>query len=98
MDRQHKKHTAGGAHLSLKDMAQVAAALCACDLHAPHAIGVVHMALNCPGNLCIECRPPASGVKLGLGPEHTSNASKNLQCSSNYTTDVLHRSMCMGLI
>ncbi len=54
------------SHLILKDVPQVAAAVGTSDLNTPHAKCIVHVALYSSGNLCIECRPPTAGVKLGL--------------------------------
>ena len=47
----------GGAHLSLEDVAQVAAALCARDLGALHAEADVHMAVDSARDLIVECGP-----------------------------------------
>lgn len=53
-------------HLSLKDMPQMTTTFGTGDLHPAHAIGIVHMALHCARDLCIERWPAASRVKLGL--------------------------------
>eukprot|EP00197_Chlamydomonas_leiostraca_P001385 CAMPEP_0202887068 /NCGR_PEP_ID=MMETSP1391-20130828/42488_1 /ASSEMBLY_ACC=CAM_ASM_000867 /TAXON_ID=1034604 /ORGANISM="Chlamydomonas leiostraca, Strain SAG 11-49" /LENGTH=149 /DNA_ID=CAMNT_0049570343 /DNA_START=854 /DNA_END=1302 /DNA_ORIENTATION=- len=55
-----------GEALVLKHVAQVAAAVLARDLHAPHAVLVVLVPLHRARNLIVERGPPAPAVELVL--------------------------------
>jgi hypothetical protein len=48
---------------------QVPPTVGACDLRTLHAVRVVHMAVDRPGDLIVEGGPAAPAVELGLGPE-----------------------------
>jgi len=64
------QHPAWQLHLTfaLEHVAQVAAAVGARDLHAPHAHGVVHMPLHGAGQVVVVGWPPAATVELGFAP------------------------------
>lgn len=54
--------------LPLEHMAQVAAAVLACDLDTRHAKSAVLVTLNCVGQVVIERWPAATRVELGVRP------------------------------
>lgn len=66
-------------HLSLKHVTQVTTTVAARDLHPPHAIAVVYMAVNRSGQVVVVCRPSASRVKFVLRPAAESGKLQWLQ-------------------